>query len=123
LPQNNRPLSPHLQVYKPQLTSVLSIIHRGTGMVITLGALTIALWLWGMALSAASYASISGFLDSAFGKILMIAWTFCTSYHLLNGIRHLVWDYGYGFELDQVYLSGKLVVVGAFVLTLLVWIL
>lgn len=92
-------------------------------MIITLGALVIAAWLWSIASGSDSYNGISAFLDSIFGRLLMIAWTFCTCYHLFNGIRHLVWDYGYGFELEQAYLSGKLVVVGAVALTVLVWIL
>ncbi len=121
MPEINRPLSPHLQVYKPQITSVLSILHRGTGMVITLGAVIIAGWIWSIMIGSAAYHCLHGFLNSAIGKILMIFWTLCTSYHLFNGIRHLVWDCGYGFELDQVYWSGKGVLAGAVLLTALVW--
>ena len=120
---SNRPLSPHLQVYKPQMTSVLSIMHRGTGIVISIGALIIAWWLWSIAMGNDSYQQIHGFLNSVIGQIFMFIWTACTSYHLLNGIRHLVWDAGYGFELDQAYLSGKLVLVFTGIVTLAVWLI
>ena len=118
---NNRPLSPHLQVYRPQLTSVLSILHRGTGMVITLGAIIIVWWLWCVSSGSETFSYAYNILNSIFGKGLMIIWTLCTSYHLLNGIRHLVWDAGYGYELNQAYFSGKLVIASSVVLTLLVW--
>jgi succinate dehydrogenase / fumarate reductase cytochrome b subunit len=119
----NRPLSPHLQVYKPQLTSVLSILHRGTGFVITVGAVIITWWIWSVAGSSESFNCVSGFLNTVFGKALLLIWTLCTSYHLCNGIRHLAWDFGYGFELDQAYFSGKLVLGATVVITALVWLL
>ena len=123
LSANNRPLSPHLQVYKPQLTSVLSILHRATGAVITFGALMIVGWLVCIAFGAISFSWGFQFLNSLFGKGLLIVWTLCTCYHLANGIRHLLWDIGWGFDLNQAYFSGKLVIVGSIVLTLLVWLL
>ncbi len=123
MPTNNRPLSPHLQVYKPQLTSVLSILHRATGVVITFGAMIIVGWLWCIAAGSESFNWAFQFLNSLFGKGLLIVWTLCTSYHLFNGIRHLFWDFGYGFELDQVYLSGKAVLAGSALLTILVWLI
>ena len=123
MPTRNRPLSPHLQVYKPQLTSVLSILHRGTGFVITMGAVIIAWWIWGVAGSGENFTSVSGFLNSVFGKALLLIWTLCTCYHLCNGIRHLFWDFGLGFELDQAYFSGKLVLAATVILTSMVWLL
>ena len=119
----NRPLSPHLQVYKPQLTSVLSILHRGTGFVITMGAVIIAWWIWGVAGSSGNFTCVSGFLNTGFGKSLLLIWTLCTCYHLCNGIRHLFWDFGFGFELDQAYFSGKLVLAATVILTSMVWLL
>lgn len=119
---SNRPLSPHLQVYKPQMTSVLSILHRATGIVIALGALVIAYWLWSIAMGADRYECIQWLLSSVIGRIFMFIWTICTFYHLCNGIRHLLWDIGYGFELDQAYLSGKLVLVFTVVFTIVAWI-
>ena len=119
----SRPLSPHLQVYRPQLTSVLSILHRGTGLVLALGAVLIAAWFWGLGGGESSYARVYAVLNSTPGKVLLLAWTACTFYHLCNGIRHLLWDIGHGFELSAVYRSGWLVVAATVVLTLLVWLL
>lgn len=123
MPTTNRPLSPHLQVYKPQLTSVLSILHRATGVVITFGALMIVGWLGCIAAGVVSFNWAFQFFNSLLGKGLLMVWTLCTCYHLCNGIRHLVWDMGWGFELEQAYLSGKLVIASAIILTLLVWLL
>ncbi len=116
-----RPLSPHLQIYRPQLTSVLSILHRATGVVIAIGAVAIALWLLGAALGREVYECFRQGLGSPAGKGLLVVWTACTSYHLCNGIRHLFWDFGYGFELSGVYLSGKIMVAAAILLTAGVW--
>jgi len=123
LPVQNRPLSPHLQIYRPQLTSVLSILHRGTGFVIAMGALLFAWWLWSITNGPASYQTAYVFFNSWFGKLLLFVWTLCTFYHLCNGIRHLVWDAGYGFELDQVCLSGQIALGGSVVLTMLTWLI
>lgn len=121
MPAPQRPLSPHLQVYRPQLTSVLSILHRAAGVVITIGAVLLAWWLWSVAAGPADYRTAHGFFSAWFGKALLLAWTLCTFYHLCNGIRHLAWDAGYGFELSAAYLSGKVVVGAAFGLTVLAW--
>ncbi|MEM7195395.1 MAG: succinate dehydrogenase, cytochrome b556 subunit [Pseudomonadota bacterium] len=119
----NRPLSPHLQVYRPQLTSVLSVLHRGTGIILSVGALLITAWVWSICVGGKMFELSHAFFSSWVGKFLMIAWTACTFYHLFNGIRHLVWDTGYGYELKEAYLSGKVVVGSAFILTVLVWVL
>ena len=116
-----RPLSPHLQVYRPQWTSVLSILHRGTGIIMAIGALLLAWWLWAVAAGPDGYRIAHGFFASWPGKLLLFAWTLCTFYHLCNGIRHLVWDAGHGFELSTAYLSGKIVVAASLGLTLLAW--
>ncbi len=120
---SNRPLSPHLQVYRPQLTSVLSILHRATGIVIAAGALLIAWWLWAIMSGPESYHAVHRFFNSMIGCTVLILWTGCTFYHLCSGVRHLFWDAGIGFELSQVYLTGKLVVIGAVGLTGLAWLL
>jgi len=117
-----RPLSPHLQIYKPQLTSVLSITHRATGVVLTFGALAIALFFIAAASGEEQFNTINGVFDSGFGKLLMFAWSFCFFYHLCNGVRHLFWDAGQGFEIETVYTTGKIVVIAALVLTALLWI-
>lgn len=117
----NRPLSPHLQVYRPQITSVLSILHRIAGVVLAVGILHLVYWLGGVAGGPESYERVYGALSSGLGQILLFAWVLAFSYHLLNGVRHLFWDAGLGFELRQVYASGWAVVAGAAVITLLVW--
>ena len=119
----NRPLSPHLQVYRPQLTSVLSVLHRATGIVIAIGAIGIAVWIWSLSAGQGNFDYVNDLLSSVFGKIILFIWTACTAYHLCNGVRHLVWDAGYGFELSRAYFSGKLVLAGTVVLTLAVWLL
>lgn len=118
-----RPLSPHLQIYRPQLTSVLSILHRGSGVALALGAVLLAWWLWAVAAGPGAYQLAHGFFSAWFGKALLFVWTLCTFYHLCNGIRHLLWDAGYGFELPAAYLSGKIVLVATVVLTALAWLL
>ncbi len=118
---SNRPLSPHLQIYKPQLTSVLSIVHRMTGVALTAGTLLLVYWITAAAAGPESYASAQGVIGSFLGQILLFGWTWALFYHLSNGIRHLVWDAGWGFELDTAYLTGWIVVGAAAVLTLLAW--
>jgi len=117
-----RPLSPHLQVYKPQLTSVLSITHRATGVFLSLGALALCYWLLAIAAGPEFYATAQHFWASWFGQILLFAWVASLYYHLCNGIRHLFWDAGYGLELKATYVSGYAVVAVSIVLTLATWI-
>lgn len=105
-----RPLSPHLQVYKPQLTTVLSITHRGTGVLLALGAFVLAGWLCSVAGGSEAFSTFNGWLASAPGKLLLSAIVVALVYHLLNGIRHLLWDIGWGFELPKAYASGWIVV-------------
>lgn len=119
--QGNRPLSPHLQVYRPQLTSVLSIFHRGTGVALAVGALMLAYWLNAAAYGPEAFERAQDFLTHWFGRLLLFGWTYCLFYHLCNGIRHLCWDAGWGFEMTQVNMSGWIVVVASVVLTLLSW--
>lgn len=118
-----RPLSPHLQVYRPQLTSVLSITHRLTGVALSIGTLLLVYWLAAAASGPEAFARAQDFVGSFFGRLLLFGWTLSLFYHLFNGIRHLFWDAGYGFELDQVYRSGWAVVGATVVLTLFSWIL
>ena len=118
----NRPLSPHLQVYKPQSTSALSILHRITGGALVVGTVLLVYWLGAIAAGPEAYATAQAILGSFIGKVLLFGWSWALFYHLSNGIRHLFWDAGYGFELPTVYLSGKLTVVASFVLTILLWV-
>ena len=117
-----RPLSPHLQIYRPQLTSVLSITHRLTGVVLSIGALFLVWWLVAAASGDRAFAAAQAFWGSWFGIVLLFGWTFSLFFHLANGIRHLVWDTGYGFALATTYRSGWLVLAASAALTLIAWI-
>lgn len=119
----NRPLSPHLQVYRPQLTSVLSITHRATGVALAVGTLLLVYWLLAAAGGSESYLSARNFFANWFIKILLFLWSFALFYHLCNGIRHLVWDSGEGLDLPAVYLGGRVVVGASAILTVLTWLL
>ncbi len=118
----SRPLSPHIQIYKPQVTSVLSVTHRATGIALAVGTLLFVWWLAAAAAGPESYESAQNFMGSWFGMLLLFGWSLCLFYHLCNGIRHLFWDAGYGYELPDAYRSGQAVLVGAVILTVLTWI-
>jgi succinate dehydrogenase / fumarate reductase cytochrome b subunit len=117
-----RPLSPHLQVYKPQITTVLSITHRATGIAASVGLLLLVWWLVAAASSDRSYAAVSGFMRSPLGILVLFGWIAALWYHFCNGIRHLAWDAGFGFDLPEVHLTGRAVVIATAVLTLVTWI-
>src|SRR5262249_33680951 len=114
-----RPLSPHLQVYRPQITSVLSILHRITGVGLGVGAIWLSSWLYCAAKGGASFDAMRAFNSSVIGVFLLIAFAFALFYHLCNGIRHLFWDAGYGFEIQTATTTGWLVVAAAAILTVL----
>ena len=118
----SRPMSPHLQIYRPQLTSVLSILHRATGVALTVGTLLLVWWLVAAAAGPGPFATVQGFIGSWFGLLILFGWTFALFFHLCNGIRHLFWDAGLGFELKTVYASGWAVVAASGGLTVLAWI-
>ena len=117
-----RPLSPHLHVYRPQLTSVLSITHRLTGIALAAGMLLLVCWLLTVAAGAEAFDALNAFLDSWLGYILLMGWSYALFYHLCNGIRHLFWDAGYGYELPSAYASGWAVVIVSGLLTAAAWI-
>ncbi|NYZ64194.1 succinate dehydrogenase, cytochrome b556 subunit [Luteimonas deserti] len=119
----NRPLSPFMlgTLYRLQMTSVLSLMHRVTGIVASVGAFGLAWWLLAVAEGGEAYATASAYLGSTLGMVALAAFTFSLVYHLLNGIRHLMWDAGWGFELPEVYRSGYVVIVLSVVLTAAIW--
>jgi succinate dehydrogenase / fumarate reductase cytochrome b subunit len=121
--QNNNPLSPHLQVYKWQISSLLSITHRIVGVINFIAITIICFWSVSLLLGQTSYQFIQTFLNSIFGKFLVISlcWTF--SFHILNEVRHLFWDAGYGFDLKIAKITGVITLFGSFVLTILFYIL
>lgn len=116
-----RPISPHLQIYKPQLTSVLSILHRITGIIAFAGTICILVWLVSLAWDAPMYYFLQGIAVSIPVQIFLFFWTLALVYHLLNGLRHLAWDSGKGLELPDVYKSGKLVVSLSIIVTVIIW--
>ena len=118
--RGNRPLSPHLTIYRPQYTALLSILHRMTGVGLTLGAVCVVWFLIAAATGEDYYNTINGLMTSWFGYLVWIGLTWALCYHFCNGIRHLFWDMGYGFELEQAWRSGLMVVAGSVVLTVLV---
>lgn len=120
---HKRPLSPHLQVYRPQLTSILSITHRITGIVLSVGALVLVYWLTAVAAGPEAYQQAQGLLSSPLGLVALFIWNLALFYHLGNGLRHLFWDAGCGLNIKAAYTSGKAVVVFALVLTALAWLL
>ena len=117
------PLSPDLQIYRPQLTSVLSISHRITGIALSLGSLLLVGWLASAAAGPSSYSHVHAILRGDLGLLLLLGWTFSLFFHLCNGIRHLFWDAGYGFDLQTIYTSGWAVIGISICLTLGAWIL
>ncbi len=116
-----RPLSPHLQVYRPQLTSMMSIAHRASGVVLTTGTLVLAAWLVALALGVESYALLAGLLGHPLGQFVLFGYSVALIYHALNGIRHLGWDLGYGLTIPEVYRNGHMVLFLTLVLTAGLW--
>lgn len=121
MPELHRPLSPHIQVYRWQITSVLSITHRLTGLWLGAGALVLSAWLVTLVDAPTAFAALVGFSRTPFGTVLLVTWTWALFYHLLNGIRHLFWDLGWGFERARYVATGWSVVVLSLLLTILFW--
>ncbi|MBS0519591.1 MAG: succinate dehydrogenase, cytochrome b556 subunit [Proteobacteria bacterium] len=119
---SNRPLSPHLQVYRLPLTANLSILHRATGVALAVGALYLATWVIYAASGPRGYAVFQSFNSSILGRIVLGGWLFSLFFHLCNGIRHLFWDAGYGFELKDASRNSWIVVIVALVATAVSWI-
>jgi succinate dehydrogenase / fumarate reductase cytochrome b subunit len=118
-----RPISPHLQVYKPQMSSMTSIAHRATGCALGLGTLILTYWLVAAATSDHAFAVAQAIITSWLGLLVLFGFTAALFYHFCNGIRHLAWDAGKGFELPEMHRNGKAVLVATAVLTVLFWIL
>ena len=119
--ENDRPLSPHLQVYRLPLTAVLSITHRLSGLAIILGAVLLIFVLFSLAAGPQAYAAAHALLDSWFGYVVLVGFTLALYFHLCNGVRHLFWDMGYGFELDTADKSAIGTLIAAVVLTVATW--
>ena len=121
--EKNNPLSPHLQIYKWQISSLLSITHRIVGVVNILAITTICFLSLSLLLGAESYEIIHNFFKSFFGKFIVVSicWTF--SFHILNELRHLLWDLGYGFDLKVARITGIIALIGSFILTILFYLI
>jgi len=117
-----RPLSPHLQVYNPQITSVLSILHRIMGVALSVGTVFLIYWLSAAAYGPEAFARAQGFFGSWIGQLILLGLTFSLFYHLTNGIRHLLWDMGLGFDMQMLRATGIAVVIAAFGLTAATWV-
>jgi succinate dehydrogenase / fumarate reductase cytochrome b subunit len=118
---NQNPLSPHLQIYRWHISSLLSITHRITGVINLLALILIFFWLLGLSFGENNYELFLLIINSFFGKFILIGFTWSMSFHILSGIRHLVWDLGYGFEIKTANISGIIVIICSLVLTIIFW--
>ena len=116
-----RPISPHLQIYRPLINMVMSILHRITGIALYAGTLLLAWWLIAIASGPDAYSYINGLLASLPGKIVLLGYTWALLHHMLGGIRHFIWDTGRGFELTTVNMLSWLTIIGSLGLTALIW--
>lgn len=119
---SERPLSPHLQVWRWNVTMALSILHRATGVGLGLGSLLLAWWLIAAASGPEAFATAQDFMGSILGRLILLGFTAALFLHLCNGLRHLFWDMGYGFEIATAERTAWLVLAAAAVLTLVAWI-
>jgi len=121
--QRPRPLSPHLQIYKPQITSIMSIMHRFTGIALAGGAIIFSYWIVSAAYGADAFETAQSVMGSWFGYLVLFGLTFSLFYHLANGVRHLAWDVGIGFDLPVLRKTGLAVVAFSVVMTVLTFII
>ena len=120
---SNNPLSPHLQIYRWHISSLLSITHRIAGVINLLALILIFFWLTALSFGENSYELFLLIINSFFGKFILIGFTWSMNFHLLSGIRHLVWDLGYGFEIKTAKISGIIVIISSFILTIIFWLI
>lgn len=116
-----RPLSPHLQIYRPTLTMMMSIAHRITGGALYVGTLLLAWWLIAASMDARTFSTAAWFLGSWFGQIVLFGFTWALFHHLLGGLRHFLWDAGYGLEHPEREYLAQATLIGGIVLTVIVW--
>ena len=118
---SKNPLSPHLQIYRWHISSLLSITHRISGIINLLALILIFFWLIALSLGENNYESFLLLINSFFGKFILIGFTWSMIFHLLSGVRHLVWDLGYGFEIKTANISGTIVIIFSLALTIIFW--
>ncbi|HET7267224.1 MAG TPA: succinate dehydrogenase, cytochrome b556 subunit [Oleiagrimonas sp.] len=119
----SRPLSPHLTWYQPQITSTLSILHRFSGIALAVGTIALAWWVVAIAIGGSTYADTAWLYTSIGGQVVLFCWTLALAFHLSNGIRHLFWDVGTGFDMRSVNRSGIAVLVMTTVFTITIWLI
>jgi len=118
---SKNPLSPHLQIYRWHISSLLSITHRISGVINLLALILIFFWLIVLSFGESNYELFLLIINSFFGKLILIGFTWSMSFHILSGIRHLAWDLGYGFEIKTANISGIIVIICSLVLTIIFW--
>jgi len=118
---SRNPLSPHLQIYRWHISSLLSITHRISGVINLLSLILIFFWLIALSLGESNYESFLLIINSFIGKFILIGFTWSMSFHLLSGLRHLIWDLGYGFEIKTANISGIIVIISSLTLTIIFW--
>jgi len=120
---NKNPLSPHIQIYRWHISSLLSITHRIVGVVNLLALILMFFWLLTLSLGENNYELFLSAINSVFGKFILIGFIWSMSFHILSGIRHLIWDFGYGFEIKIANISGIIVIISSLLLTIIFWLL
>lgn len=118
---SDRPLSPHISIYSWPITMTLSILHRACGVAMSIGLLVLSAWLINAVAGGADYARFTDVMATPFGRLLLIGWSFAFFFHLANGVRHLFWDAGHGFEKSQAVASAWFVLVAAIAATVAYW--
>lgn len=119
--RSKRPLSPHLQIYKPQMTSMLSILHRATGVALAIGTLMLVWLLVAAAIGEEAFDVFTSFVGSPIGLFMLFGWSFALFYHMCNGMRHLIWDTGRLFKIENATRAGFIVLFASLILTISVW--
>ena len=120
---SNNPLSPHLQIYRWHISSLLSITHRISGVINLFALILIFFWFSFFSFGENNYQSFLLIINSFFGKFILIGFTWSMTFHVLSGIRHLIWDLGYGFEIKTAKISGIIVIISSFILTIIFWLI
>jgi len=118
-----RPLSPHLQIYRPMLSTSMSILHRITGLGLVLGVAGLVWWIFAAATSDAYFALVQGFFSGWFGRLMLFGMSWALIHHMLGGFRHFLWDTGHGFDLNKVEWLVRANIIGSVVLTIALWII
>ena len=118
---SNNPLSPHLQIYRWHISSLVSITHRISGIINLIALILIFFWLLVLSFSENNYELFLLIINGFFGKLILIGFTWSMSFHILSGIRHLAWDFGYGFEIKTANISGIIVIISSLIMTVIFW--